>query len=534
MKIKEMRIQKFKRFDDLTIRGLENAKLVILVGTNGSGKSSVLEACNTWQKNILILSYNKDYYEKCMNEKPKIDITFNTNDGKLPENYDRKKLMHFRSAYRNEADFTIQQFSKMQDFHNKSRVRKMIDNDISVSDNFQRLVGMTLSKVYDEANNDSKIEDIREELIGKIRNSMKNVFDDLILNGINKPLEDGSFYFKKGKIESFHYKNLSAGEKSAFDLLLDLVLKIEYFDDSIIFIDEPEAHMHTSLQSKLIEEIYHLIPEQNQLWITTHSLGILQKVKELITVEHQNIAILDFSEQDFDESIVLEPSNLDKVIWKKFLSFTLEDLSNFIAPEVIILCEGKLEGKNGKRENFDAEIYNKIFNKKYPNVTFVSQGNCEDLKNKEHKGALLLENILPNTKILRLIDRDTQSDEEKSENEKEKILVLDRTNLETYLLDNEIIEKFCEDKGLDINSTLIEIQKIKDKDRSNFKDARGYIYTLLKVKLKENNKDLNIGSNADAFLKTCLYKYVTEDTKVYQELEGIIFKNLKDDLKEQQ
>ncbi|EOI6641321.1 AAA family ATPase, partial [Campylobacter jejuni] len=129
----------------------------------------------------------------------------------------------------------------------------------------------------------------------------------------------------------FHYKNLSSGEKSAFDLLLDLVLKIEYFEDGIIFIDEPETHMHTSLQSKLIEEIYNIIPDNNQLWITTHSLGILQKIKELIACKNQDISIIDFSEQNFDEEIVLEPCNIDNIIWEKFLSFTIGNLSNFIA-----------------------------------------------------------------------------------------------------------------------------------------------------------------------------------------------------------
>ena len=50
MKIKEIRVKNFKRFDDLIVRGTENAKLVILVGVNGSGKSSLLEACNIWHK----------------------------------------------------------------------------------------------------------------------------------------------------------------------------------------------------------------------------------------------------------------------------------------------------------------------------------------------------------------------------------------------------------------------------------------------------------------------------------------------------
>jgi hypothetical protein len=36
---------------------------------------------------------------------------------------------------------------------------------------------------------------------------------------------------------------LSGGEKAAFDLLLDLVIKRREFNDTVFFIDEPEAHM---------------------------------------------------------------------------------------------------------------------------------------------------------------------------------------------------------------------------------------------------------------------------------------------------
>lgn len=43
MKIKEIRINQFRRFTDLTIKDIpESAKLVILVGPNGSGKNVII------------------------------------------------------------------------------------------------------------------------------------------------------------------------------------------------------------------------------------------------------------------------------------------------------------------------------------------------------------------------------------------------------------------------------------------------------------------------------------------------------------
>ena len=90
---------------------------------------------------------------------------------------------------------------------------------------------------------------VGNEIIGKIRDSLKRVFNDLILTGVgNDPLSKGSFYFQKGTVQDFHYKNLSAGEKSAFDLILDLIVKSNSFPNAVYCIDEPEAHMHTHLQ----------------------------------------------------------------------------------------------------------------------------------------------------------------------------------------------------------------------------------------------------------------------------------------------
>lgn len=64
MKIKEIKLNKFKRFTDLTITQIpQTAKLVILVGPNGCGKTSVFEGFYHWYKHYGFYNYgNKDYY----------------------------------------------------------------------------------------------------------------------------------------------------------------------------------------------------------------------------------------------------------------------------------------------------------------------------------------------------------------------------------------------------------------------------------------------------------------------------------------
>lgn len=536
MKIKELHIKNFKRFDDLAIRGLETAKLVLLVGSNGSGKSSVLEACNVWYRNKTHnLSHREPgYYNKVENNsfpENNIEIKFNIEEETRKKH---KKAMYFRSAYRNEADFKIDNFRKVDSPYDSLSIKRIIDDDKSVSKNFERLVSKTLSEVYSKNNNGETIEAIREKLIGKIQKSMKNIFDDLILNSIGSPLENGSFYFKKGKVESFHYKNLSAGEKSAFDLLLDLILKIEYYDDSILFIDEPEIHMHTKLQGKLLEEIYNIIPNECQLWITTHSFGMIKKAKELLQKNQNNIAILDFTNHNFDEQTIIEPSNIDKILWEKLLSITLDDFADLIMPEYIVLCEGDLNGK--KRQNFDASIYNTIFNSKYPHIIFISAGNCEDLKNKDNITYKVLSNISTKTKIYKLIDRDDLSDDEAKQYEQDNVIVLSKRHLESYLLDDEIIKLFCSSKNTkentndDIINGILEAKKEilenshtnRKKPLDDLKSSKGEIYNAIKEKLSLARH----GSNADIFIKEHLAPLISDGTQIYKELEQCIIQKI--------
>ena len=67
MKIKSIKLKDFKRFTDLTIEGLpETAKLVVMIGPNGCGKSSVFDAlklqdCDT--DVIHQVGISDDYYQ---------------------------------------------------------------------------------------------------------------------------------------------------------------------------------------------------------------------------------------------------------------------------------------------------------------------------------------------------------------------------------------------------------------------------------------------------------------------------------------
>ena len=248
MKIREIKLNKFKRFTELTIKDIPaSAKLVILVGPNGCGKTSIFEAFNHWYKYKGFSRWNNDhqsYFVKNGDNDTvgtglwvdnRVDII--AYDETLNEQNNIKGKFYFRTAHRNEPDFITRSLSKQDDPKDRIKFETLMVTDSSVSENYQRLVSNTLSGIFDVNNNGKTVEELREKLIGKIKQSLSNVFDDLQFSNIGEPLVNGSFYFTKGRSKNFHYKNLSAGEKSAFDIILDLVIKSDSFDNSVYCID---------------------------------------------------------------------------------------------------------------------------------------------------------------------------------------------------------------------------------------------------------------------------------------------------------
>src|SRR5690606_26293422 len=144
--IKEVKLNRFKRFTNLTLTNIpETAKLIVLVGPNGSGKTSLFEALNHWYK---FKGFNhrgvQDYLEKKDGEisnpqtwirtsQNKVEISF-YNDQQLNQEQIKGKF-YFRTAYRNEPDFTVSNLSKQNNPAETIKLENLMQNDQTVSEN---------------------------------------------------------------------------------------------------------------------------------------------------------------------------------------------------------------------------------------------------------------------------------------------------------------------------------------------------------------------------------------------------------------
>ena len=524
MRIKSIHLKDFKRFTDLLIKGIpETAKLVVVVGPNGCGKSSLFDGI--WyayrSRFAWLTPHAGDHYYRKERKK-----SFGSDDIANIElhgdsNFEQGSV-YMRTAYRHDPNFNISQLNHQPDPSSEPQILTLMQIDKTVADNYIRLVMQTVAGVYNEENDSKKVKDLRGELIGAVQYSMGRVFDDLLLEDISDPLDNGTFCFTKGAAQSYDYQNLSGGEKSAFDLILDLHIKKPYHPEAIYCIDETETHLHTRVQGKLVKELVNIIPEEGQLWITTHSLGVLRACQEIKMETPESVAIIDFHDINPDEATELTPTSLGRLTWNKFLSIALDGLSEQIVPETIILCEGSPNGK-GSRENFDAEIYSKIFDEHALNIQFISAGSSSEVDKTAQANKPIIQAIATKTRLITLIDRDERSKEEIEKRAENGDLVLTKRNLESYLFADEVLEKLAQKKGKpecfkEIQDKKHELLQASGKQHDDFKPIAGKLYNALKEIL-----DLTqCGSNSDAFMSNTLAPLITPETDTYKELKAII------------
>ena len=443
MKIESIHLRNFKRFTDLKIHNIPaTSKLVVVLGPNGCGKSSLFDAM--YYKSYEYRRLNRgsddlDYYSKTSAQNRRvepIDIKFH-NDSQS----DRTKAIYVRTAYRNDPVLNIGAIQTMQSVLQETRFRTMIENDAAVTGNYQRLVSNAVERAFNRDDRAKTLGEFQDQILGEIQAAMKRLFPDLVLNSLGNPLNEKSFTFDKGASKKFLYKNLSGGEKSAFDLLLDIFIKKVEYDDTVFCIDEPEAHTNPRLQGRLLDELFRLVNDESQLWIATHAIGMMRKALLLHEQYKDQVVFLDFTDGNFDGSEVIEPTKPDRRFWEQTHEIALDDLAALVAPDQIVICEGK-QGDEG----LDAECYNQIFSEEFPDTKFVSAGGKRDLQNY----ISVVEAVAKGAKVLGLRDHDGNiTPREVQELQRNGIKVLKRAKIENYLLSNDVLHVLCQEKRLE-------------------------------------------------------------------------------------
>ncbi|MEZ4774384.1 MAG: AAA family ATPase [Bacteroidia bacterium] len=461
MKISKIHLTNFKRFTDLVIDNIpDTSKLVLLVGSNGSGKSSLFDAFGfldgAIKHDIPLNEAFWNYFQKKKDSPAFVTVHFN-NQLKFSvdkSNYHQSSHLPVTTFYGRTSFRQIPRLTRTAlgqgegfDFEKDSdRPRFFIERDNRFENDVEKITEIILKDLFRSGQSN---EQIKNKYINPVNTALDNIFGNhngtrLQLIEIIPPLEGkvAQITFKKGDSE-IHYNYLSAGEKEVFNLLINLLSRSALYQDSIYFFDEIDLHLNTKLQFRLLKEITeNWIPENSQLWTASHSLGFIEYART-----NDNASIIDFDDLDFDVPRSLYPEPKDNpdlyeiAVGKEFLPSLFQHLT---------ICFV---------ENKDRQYY---ANTGIEKTVFVSANNRNDVYHK----------IKTSSSYKGIVDRDFLSDEDIVQIRKyyPNLFILDYYSIENYLFHPENLAEYyqSQNKAFDKARYILLLTEAKDREKDAF------------------------------------------------------------------
>ncbi len=532
MRIKSIRLRNgYKRFKDLTIDlGKFPSRIIALVGPNGCGKSSVFDGMlflQTAYVGQLGQTGDKGYLYHSLYQQPGYNyqnIEINFTDGTFAEIFNRKESLgnqktffSFRSPYRHNPEVKISETIAIDEItHNNYGASTTNALDEKMENNYRRLQAK-FSEYRDK--NDVRPSEAQNHIVGELNSALTNCLGLKISSLGDIQSGKGTIYFTKpDQTDPFEFNVLSAGEKEVVDILLDLYLRRDDYNDTIFLIDEPELHLNTAIQKRLLVEINKLVGKNCQIWIATHSIGFLRALQDDLSDDCQVIHFkpnTDFA----DSPHTLRPILKTRHNWINMFETALDDLAGLIIPKRLVYCEGKAETKNGKENGLDAQVYNNIFSEAYSDTLFVSSGGNTEPQQRSKIALAILTKIFRDIEIIVLLDRDFASGKKTNEDDRRKYLekkpdhrILRRWELENYLYDIEVLKEYSEKQNLTLDESEYR-RKIRNIVNDSVKDITGEIKKICGETRSISPEQFKIE----------LSKCITQDMNIYKELHDCIF-----------
>ena len=275
-----------------------------------------------------------------------------------------------------------------------------------------------------------------------------------------------------------------------------------------------------------------MIPDNSQLWIATHSIGMVRAAQDMRAVRGEQIVFLDMGfdlngeERDYDQPQTIEPSDPDHQFWKRHYVVALDDMAELLAPDRIVLCEGYTEGTDPP---LDEACYSRIFAREFPRTQFVSIGAASKVEKRMGDLLPVLDRIIGQTEVIRFRDRDDSTPEEIEEEHTRQVPVRTMSgfrNIESLLLSDGVLARLCESVGR--SDGLGAIQAARDRALAenqvrhasdDLKPAAQAVHHAARNELKLTRS----GRTKSVFMRNVLAPLVTEGTPEYQALKDDIF-----------
>jgi len=279
MKIKKLLVENL--WDKHTFTIDFNKDVTILIGKNGSGKSTVLNLIddvlsngknnkNYRFKKIELLSLDNEIVSNKIGFEHLFLSTFDMevkNRESIKKNYDDK------STVQTELDVILNnlvtdfKFYLLKTKELVERVQKEFDKELEIYTSTNNIEGLK-EKLLEKKKQISKIYENRDLFKNKINELFRDTDKRITLD------ENNSIVFQLNDKSYLTPYQLSSGEKQILIIMLNIMLLEN--KSTILLMDEPEISLHVEWQRVFVESLLELNPNL-QIVIATHSPAIVSK-----------------------------------------------------------------------------------------------------------------------------------------------------------------------------------------------------------------------------------------------------------------
>lgn len=305
-------IKKIRHLQDVEILLSEKEKKhLILTGKNGCGKTSVLDALNLNQyihdKQLTSFGLDLIGIEDIFNISSILD---NKSFRIAINSLDTEKVSNINDSLINNQRWFFNASRSL--FVNKSEgVKDKISDKV---EDFEKYLAKKRTEQAFLSFEKAKISEVKKisDWFDQLEKSLKFLFEDENLTLQSNRTEDKiSFFLRTKGREDFDFNTLSSGYSSVLSILFEMMQKMQsdgasfdYKKSGIAIIDEVEAHLHVSLQKKILPFLTKFFPNV-QFIVSTHSPFILQSLKDTVIYDLETKKRYEnFS--DFSSETILE------------------------------------------------------------------------------------------------------------------------------------------------------------------------------------------------------------------------------------
>ncbi len=470
--ITKVKLQRFKKFKDNEII---LKPFTVLMGENSCGKTTVIQAINlslnTFAKSDLISTKNgraipksrgigatvlpginisdfrELYYGKVSRQSRRGKKSF----GAIIQMEDDKKNLYKLQISSLFGGYNLKCLSDENELKNSPMEYKysplLISGFVGLQETEQRLFPVNIKQHLTSGNASAVIRnlvlDLKENNIQnyeKLKNRLVNDFgfylEDAIFNE-QKDMYITAEYSEKldDKRITFDYNSSGSGFMQILQILVPIYTSCPK-DCRVVLLDEPDAHLHPNMQVALAKSLQKIQKELDiQIIISTHSAAIIKTVKpsSVVPITANND--------------LCEPLSIEEEVEEKIAQLDNYEMAKSVISGKMVFIE---DANTDIWENIDRILGTRVFYG--ANTISIHKGRSKDDKIPFQIKPLLKEFLNKDIEIIFVRDSDGLSIEwkrkleEYGENKGVQLFLLDRYEIENYILDGELIHRALENK----------------------------------------------------------------------------------------